>query len=152
MVFIWQAWTMSRSCTLAFALCLAAALPTAQAQNFPSGPVRIVVPFPAGGATDVLGRVFSFHLQNLWGPAVVSEYRPGAAGLIGTRQVAAARADGYTLLMASTSAILALAGDRPGSPQFEIARELAPISMIAAPQRSLIVVMPSTAVKFAQTA
>jgi tripartite-type tricarboxylate transporter receptor subunit TctC len=68
---------MSRSCTLAFALCLVAALPTAQAQNFPSGPVRIVVPFPAGGATDVLGRVFSFHLQNLWGPAVVSEYRPG---------------------------------------------------------------------------
>ena len=79
------------------------------AQNYPSGPVRIIVPFPPGGATDVLGRVLSLHLQNLWGSPVVSEYRPGAAGLIGTRQVASAPADGYTLLMASTGAILTLA-------------------------------------------
>ena len=83
----------------------------AHAQNFPNGPVRMIVPFPAGGATDVLGRVLSVHLQTLWGPPVVTEYRPGAAGLIGTRQVASAPADGYTLLMASTGAILALAGD-----------------------------------------
>ena len=110
--------------------------------------MRIIVPFPAGGATDVLGRVLSFHLQNLWGPAVVSEYRPGAAGLIGTRQVAAARADGYTLLMASTGAILALAGDRPASPQFEVARELAPISLISAPPY-IVAVHPSLPVKTA---
>jgi tripartite-type tricarboxylate transporter receptor subunit TctC len=118
----------------------------AQAQNFPSGSVRIVVPFPAGGATDVLGRVLSVHLQNLWGPPVVSEYRPGAAGLIGTRQVASSPADGYTLLMASTGAILALAGDRPGSGPFDIARELAPISLIAAPPY-IVVVHPSLPVK-----
>ncbi len=74
--------------------------------------MRIVVPFPAGGATDVLGRVLSLHLQNLWGPPVVTEYRPGAAGLIGTRQVASAPADGYTLLMASTGAILTLASEQ----------------------------------------
>jgi tripartite-type tricarboxylate transporter receptor subunit TctC len=130
------------------------ALSPADAQTFPSGPVRIVVPFPAGGATDVLGRVLSVHLQNLWGPPVISEYRPGAAGLIGTRQVATSPADGYTLLMASTGAILALAGDkagdkagdRPASGPFDIARELAPISLIAAPPY-IVVVHPSVPVK-----
>jgi tripartite-type tricarboxylate transporter receptor subunit TctC len=113
--------------------------PSAQAQNFPSGPVRIVVPFPAGGATDVLGRVLSVHLQNLWGPPVITEYRPGAAGLIGTRQVAGATADGHTLLMASTGSILALAADRPINGGFDIARELAPISLVAAPPYILVV-------------
>jgi tripartite-type tricarboxylate transporter receptor subunit TctC len=98
----------------------------------------------------VLGRVLSVHLQNLWGPPVVSEYRPGAAGLIGTRQVATSPADGYTLLMASTGAILALAGDRAGeragSGPFDIARELAPVSLIAAPPY-IVVVHPSLPVK-----
>jgi tripartite-type tricarboxylate transporter receptor subunit TctC len=102
-----------RSLWIVLALGLSAFAPSAHAQTFPGGTVRIIVPFPAGGATDVLGRVLSVHLQNLWGPPVVSEYRPGAAGLLGTRQVASAPADGYTLLMASTGAILALAGDTP---------------------------------------
>jgi len=83
---------------------------SADAQNFPSGQVRIIVPFPPGGATDVLGRVLAAGLQTAWGQTVISEYRPGAAGVIGTRQVVAAPADGLTLLMASTGAILALAG------------------------------------------
>jgi tripartite-type tricarboxylate transporter receptor subunit TctC len=112
--------------------------PPAQGQTFPGGTVRIIVPFPAGGATDVLGRVLSVHLQNLWGPPVVSEYRPGAAGLLGTRQVASSPADGHTLLMASTGAILALAGDRPGAGSFDITRELAPVSLIAAPPYILV--------------
>jgi tripartite-type tricarboxylate transporter receptor subunit TctC len=109
----------------------------ALAQNFPSGPVRIIVPFPPGGATDVLGRVLSANLQTLWGQTVISEYRPGAAGLIGTRQVVSAPADGLTLLMASTGAILALAGQTAAS--FDITRELAPVSLIAAPPYILVV-------------
>jgi tripartite-type tricarboxylate transporter receptor subunit TctC len=113
--------------------------PSVQAQNFPSGPVRIIVPFPAGGATDVLGRVLSVHLQNLWGSPVITEYRPGAAGLIGTRQVAGALADGHTLLMASTGAILALAADRTGNGAYDIARELTPVSLVAAPPYILVV-------------
>ena len=129
--------------------------PPAHVQNYPGGPVRIIVPFPAGGATDVLGRVLGVHLQNLWGAPVVSEYRPGAAGLIGTRLVASAPADGHTLLLASTGAILALAGekagekagdrasdragDRPAGGSFDIARELAPISLIAAPPYIVVV-------------
>jgi tripartite-type tricarboxylate transporter receptor subunit TctC len=100
--------TVPKLLLLVLALGLFALAPPAQAQNFPAGPVRIIVPFPAGGATDVLGRVLSINLQNLWGSPVVSEYRPGAAGLIGTRQVAASPADGQTLLMAST-------GGHPGA-------------------------------------
>lgn len=125
------------------ALVLAALLPTsARAQKFPTGSVRIVVPFPAGGATDVLGRVLSHSLQGLWGSPVVSEYRPGAAGLLGTRQVMASPADGHTLLMASTGAILALAAEQIAGGAFDVARELAPISLIAAPPY-IVVVHPS---------
>jgi tripartite-type tricarboxylate transporter receptor subunit TctC len=113
--------------TLSFAIAAA----RAQAQTFPSGQVRIVVPFPPGGATDVLGRVLATHLQALWGQTVISDYRPGAAGLIGTRQVIGSPADGHTLLMASTGAILALAGGQSGA--FEVTRELSPVSLIAAP-------------------
>jgi tripartite-type tricarboxylate transporter receptor subunit TctC len=135
-----------RSLLLVVALGLWACVPSAQAQTFPGGTVRIIVPFPAGGATDVLGRVLSVHLQNLWGPPVVSEYRPGAAGLLGTRQVANSPADGYTLLMASTGAILALAGDRSAAGAFDITRELAPVSLIAAPPY-ILVANPSVPVK-----
>ena len=108
---------------------LFAALP-AQAQTWPAGQVRIIVPFPPGGATDVLGRVLSSQLQAVWGQTVISEYRPGAAGLIGTRQVVSAPADGLTLLLASTGAILSLAG---GQGTFDVTLELSPISLVAAP-------------------
>ena len=110
---------------------------SARAQSFPSGQVRIIVPFPPGGATDVLGRVLAAGLQTAWGQTVISEYRPGAAGVIGTRQVIAAPADGHTLLMASTGAILALAGGQSGA--FDVTRELAPVSLIAAPPYILVV-------------
>jgi tripartite-type tricarboxylate transporter receptor subunit TctC len=112
-----------------------------RAQSFPGGQVRIVVPFPPGGATDVLGRVLATHLQALWGQTVISDYRPGAAGLIGTRQVIASPADGHTLLMASTGAILALAGGQVGGQagEFDVRRELAPVSLIAAPPYILVV-------------
>ena len=118
------------------ALSLLIATP-ARAQNFPSGQVRIIVPFPPGGATDVLGRVLAAGLQTAWGQTVISEYRPGAAGVIGTRQVVAALPDGHTLLMASTGAILALAGGQGGA--FDVTRELAPVSLIAAPPYILVV-------------
>jgi tripartite-type tricarboxylate transporter receptor subunit TctC len=118
---------------------------TARAQTYPAGQVRIIVPFPPGGATDVLGRVLASGLQTLWGQTVISEW-PGAAGVIGTRQVVAASPDGATLLMASTGAILSLASSAP--PQFDVARELCPISLIAAPPY-ILVVNPDVLVKTA---
>lgn len=118
-----------------------------RAQNFPTSTVRIIVPFPAGGATDVLGRVLGINLQNLWGQPVVTEYRPGAAGLLGTRQVASAPADGSTLLMASTGSILSLAASNSHERgRYDITRDLAPVSLIAAPPY-ILVVNPSLPVK-----
>jgi tripartite-type tricarboxylate transporter receptor subunit TctC len=124
---------------LLLSLPLLATTTAAHAQTFPGGQVRIIVPFPPGGATDVLGRVLSAQLQSLWGQTVISEYRPGAAGLIGTRQVVSAPADGLTLLLASTGAILSLAG---GQNTFDVTRELSPISLIAAPPY-IVVANPS---------
>lgn len=131
---------VSRRALIALPFCFAAT--RARAQNFPNGQVHIIVPFPPGGATDVLGRVLGAGLQSAWGQTVISEYRPGAAGLIGTRQVVAAPADGLTLLMASTGAILALAAAQAASAQtgaFDVTRELSPISLIAAPPYILVV-------------
>ena len=113
----------------------------AQAQNFPNGLVRIIVPFPPGGGTDVLGRLLSAELQMLWGQSVILDNRPGAAGLIGTRQAAAAAADGHTLLMASTGAILTLAASHGAGP-YDVRRDLAPVSLVAAPPY-ITVVNPS---------
>jgi tripartite-type tricarboxylate transporter receptor subunit TctC len=117
---------------------LAASRLPAQAQSFPGGLVRIIVPFPPGGGTDVLGRLLSSELQTLWGQSVILDNRPGAAGLIGTRQAAAAPADGTTLLMASTGAILTLAASRPGEARYDVTRDLAPVSLVAAPPYILV--------------
>jgi tripartite-type tricarboxylate transporter receptor subunit TctC len=124
-------------------LCLMAGVHTrnsdACAQGFPSGLVRIVVPFPPGGGTDALARLLSGELQGLWNQSVIIDNRPGAAGVIGTRQVMAAPGDGQTLLMASTGAILALATSDGTTEPFDISRALAPISLVSAPPYILVV-------------
>jgi tripartite-type tricarboxylate transporter receptor subunit TctC len=109
-----------------------------RAQAYPNNTVRIIVPFPPGGATDVLGRVVAHHLQGLWGQTVVTEYKPGASGLLGARQVITSPADGYTLMLASTGAILSVAASQGATPKdYEVTRELAPISLVAAPSSVL---------------
>jgi tripartite-type tricarboxylate transporter receptor subunit TctC len=79
---------------------LLAAWPAAQAQDYPSRAVKIIVPFPAGGTADVMPRIFSEWLARKWGQPVVIENRTGAAGNIGAEAVAKAEPDGYTLLSA----------------------------------------------------
>lgn len=112
----------------------------ARAQSpFPTGPVRIIVPFPQGGATDVLGRVLAHHLQALSGQNVVIEYRTGASGLLGARQVFSSPGDGRTLLLASTGAILALASSQGLGARYRIRRDLAPVSLVASPPYILVV-------------
>ena len=84
-------------------LALLAAIPLAQAQSWPGRPVKMIVPFPAGGPTDVLTRVLSEKLSQALGQPVVVENKPGAGGSIGADLAAKSPADGYTLLMATGS-------------------------------------------------
>ena len=70
---------------------------------WPERPVRFVVPFPAGGPTDILGRLYAEKLTSMWGKQVVVDSRPGASGIIGTEIVARSNPDGYTVLFGSTS-------------------------------------------------
>src|SRR5688572_11088684 len=95
-------WTrILAAAVLAFAPALAAA------QAFPSKPVKIVVPFAAGGTTDVVARLLGQKLSDAWGQPVVVENKTGAGGNIGADMVAKSPADGYTLLMTSGSIVTA---------------------------------------------
>ncbi len=89
---------------LALAAGLAAPQAFAQA-GFPSKPIKFVVPYPAGGATDLVGRLLAGRLQESWGQSVVVENKPGASGMIGTEQVARSAPDGHTVLVAITTHI-----------------------------------------------
>jgi tripartite-type tricarboxylate transporter receptor subunit TctC len=71
----------------------------AEQPAYPSKPVRILVPFPAGGAVDIVARTVGDELTRRWGQTVVIENRPGAGGVIATQAAATARADGYTLIL-----------------------------------------------------
>ena len=73
--------------------------------TYPNRPVKIVVPYPPGGATDLVGRLLAGKLAEAWGQPMLVDNRPGASGMIGTEQVARSPADGYTLLVAITTHI-----------------------------------------------
>ena len=88
---------------VAAALGTLAALPIAQAQSYPSKPVRLIIPFAAGGAADVPGRILAHRLTELFGQQVVIENRPGAGSTIGAEAAARAAPDGYTLFMISNT-------------------------------------------------
>lgn len=90
-----------RSFAVAIALGLASAL--ALAQDYPTRPVQIIVPFSAGGAVDAVGRLMAQKLTERLGKPVVVDNRPGASGNIGAQAVARANPDGYTLLMAAVT-------------------------------------------------
>ena len=84
---------------LSFALLgLCAAAPTAHAQQYPTKPIRMLIPSPAGGGTDILGRVVKEGLTELWGQPVIVDNRGGASGRIAGAATAKAAPDGYTLL------------------------------------------------------
>ncbi|WP_332611905.1 Bug family tripartite tricarboxylate transporter substrate binding protein [Achromobacter sp. ESBL13] len=95
---------------------LAFAAGPAQAQTWPAKPVRMVVPFPPGGATDAAARIYAQHLGDFLGQGVVVENKAGAGGEIGAEYVAKSAPDGYTLLMGAVGshAIHAAMPDKPG--------------------------------------
>ncbi|MET0542326.1 MAG: tripartite tricarboxylate transporter substrate binding protein [Variovorax sp.] len=105
-------------------------LPTAHAQAWPSRPIRIVVPYPPGGATDNIGRIVGDKLTARLGQPVIVDNKGGAGGIVGTDAVAKAAPDGYTLLVALTTSMLTnqfLYESLPYNPQ----RDLALVSQIA---------------------
>ena len=92
-----------RSAMLSAAVLAALTSMPAFAQSYPAKPIRLIVPFPAGGATDILARALSQKLGEKIGQTVVVENRPGAGGTIGADAASKSAADGYTLLLATSS-------------------------------------------------
>jgi tripartite-type tricarboxylate transporter receptor subunit TctC len=93
---------MMKPSALLLALCAAAALP-ALAQGYPQKPIRIIVPFPAGGTTDILARAIGQKLTEQWKQQVIVDNRPGAGANIGAEAAAKAAPDGYTIFGISTA-------------------------------------------------
>jgi tripartite-type tricarboxylate transporter receptor subunit TctC len=122
--------------TLALLAVGAGALP-AQAQGYPSRPVKIIVPFPAGGSADVIPRLVGEWLARKWGHPVVIENRPGAAGNIGSEIAYKAEPDGYTLLSAPPPPLVINQNLYPRL-NFDPAR-FVPISVMARIPNSLVV-------------
>ena len=110
------------------AVAFAAVAPAAHAQ-YPSKPVRIVVPFAAGSSTDVITRILAQPLQQSLGQTFVIDNRPGADGALAGDMVAKAPADGYTLLMATNSPLSAVPHLRKSVP-YDALKDFAPISMV----------------------
>src|SRR5215213_547956 len=100
----------------------------ATAQSYPSKPVRFVVPYAAGGATDLIARTIGEKLSASLGQPFVIDNRPGAATLLGAQLVAKAEPDGYTLLMA-TSTTLAINASLYSKLPYDPVKDFAPISL-----------------------
>jgi tripartite-type tricarboxylate transporter receptor subunit TctC len=111
------------------AACLGLVPVAAFAQGYPTKPVRLVVPFPPGGATDVIARLVSQKLNEIWGQPVVLDYKPGAGTVVGTDIVAKAPADGYTMGMVITAHVLN-PSLRPNMP-YDTLKDLAGVSMVS---------------------
>ena len=127
-----------RALCAAAALAVAAVSPAALAQAYPAKPVKIVVPFAAGGAVDILTRVLADKLSPVLGQQIVVEPVVGAGGNIGSAAVAKAAPDGYTLLMATTGTHTINPGLYKNMP-FDAVRDFAPITIIASVPNLLVV-------------
>lgn len=108
---------------------LAFASLSAEAQAFPNKPMKIIVPFPPGAATDTLARTVAQKMQEAFGQPVIVENKAGATGTIGSSMVAASPADGYTLLMATTSTH-GIAPNLYKKPPYDPVKDFEPVSLV----------------------
>lgn len=138
-----------RSATIAavlFATPLTAAMPASSDGSYPSKPIRIILPIPAGSALDVVTRIIAERMTSGLGQQVVIETRPGAGGLIAAQAVAAAPPDGYTLLGGASSAFTILPGQKDNLP-IDVARDFVHIGMIVGRGVMFIAAPPRLGVK-----
>jgi tripartite-type tricarboxylate transporter receptor subunit TctC len=129
---------LNRRQALALAAAGAVIPAAAQQAGFPNKTVRIIVPYTTGGSNDAIARLLAQQLQTQWGQPVVVENRPGAAGNIGSAEVAKAAPDGHTLLLTNiniTSMNPALIANMPFDPQ----KDFAPISLLGTTTLALVV-------------
>ena len=116
-----------------------AGAPSARAEDYPSRPLRLIVPYAAGGSTDVLARMVGQKLTAALAQPVVVDNRTGAGTLIATEMVARAAPDGYTLLMATPPLTVAPALYQNQKLPFDVARDFAAVTNIAATSNVLVV-------------
>ncbi len=122
-----------------------AAAASASAQSYPVRPVRLVVPFPAGGGSDVVGRIVAQKLTERLGQQVIVDNRAGAGGSIGTEAVVKSAPDGYTVVLASTSEI-AINPSLYSKLNYDTVKDLVPVAMVASTPM-VVIVHPSLPVK-----
>jgi len=94
------------ACAAAILGAIASAPGTAWAQQFPVRPVRLIVPFPPGGPTDIIGRLVAGKMQEIWGQPVIVDSKPGAGSIVGTEFVAKSPPDGYTIGIVVTAHVI----------------------------------------------
>ena len=129
--------TITRRRLALFGLC-ALAPPGVSAQSeYPDKPIRMVVPYAPGGSADTLGRLIARHLQEAFKQTVVIENKGGAGGIIGSREVAKAVPDGYTLVVSGIGSHVIAPVDSPGS--FEPMKDFTHVALLAGPPLGMVV-------------
>ena len=116
---------------------LLAAAVSAKAQDYPKRPIRLIVPFAAGGGSDFAGRLIAQRLTDQMGQTVVVDNRPGAASLLGTQIAARAQPDGYTLILADSGFTINIAFFK--DPKYDALKDFDPVSVIAETPYMLVV-------------
>jgi tripartite-type tricarboxylate transporter receptor subunit TctC len=125
----WKAVVLRGSvCVAVAAALLMSVAGTVVAQNWPTQTIRLIVPFPAGGSNDVMGRLLGPHLEKALGQTVIVDNRPAAAGQVGTEAVARAAPDGHTLLLVASSHTVQPALN-PKLP-YNTEKDFAPVSLV----------------------
>jgi tripartite-type tricarboxylate transporter receptor subunit TctC len=129
---------LARICAVALLASAALHAGSAIAQAYPSKPIRLMVPFPPGGSTDIVARIVAQKLSVQLGQPMVVENRGGAGGTIGTAVVAKAPADGYTLLVGTTSTHV-VAPSVYAKLEYDPVKDFAPVSLMAVTPYLLVV-------------